>query len=410
MFTFRVLFWYDCLQFKQSPYSLSTHNFHMATRRAAIAPAYGRTPPTSLPEESEKALLHVLVHKADNSLKFKSLCDRRPEVFGTPASDLRRKVQKRRDYLIAHPEVFQVAVQAIVKQDVEEQQHQEKHRNNYSELISPSPVQSGFVAAVDEDRRIIASRRRNPQAVITPLSPPLPRNIMAHLDKASGPTYQLYIEQFWKNPNGMLAIRGNEVVQENTVVDKLSIMKPIFDMDDFDLKLYSARLNDGGTGIIVTEPTIPGYLWRNPTKIQELVDDGAPGGICKKTELTFKTIRIDMKKNREYRTHEVTYFFPNGVTCNNELFNGSSTKGRRSDHFELDTEMFVYEVELGKDQDDNDIVQYCPFIVWRMAIDGAARQTEDDDDGVRGASKALARLGIKVGEKRSKDFDLNMDE
>jgi hypothetical protein len=43
------------------------------------------------------------------------------------------------------------------------------------------------------------------------------------------------------------------------------------------------------------------------------------------------------------------------VTCNNELFNGSITKeGRRSDHFELDTEMFVYKVELlgTKDQDD----------------------------------------------------------
>jgi hypothetical protein len=389
-------------------------------RRGATAPTSSGRTSSSLPDESEKALLHVLVSKADNSLKFKSLCDRRPEVFGTPASDLRRKVQKRRDYLIAHPEVFQVAIQSIVvKQEEQQRQEEEPTPDDYSHSslsqLIPQYASPGFVAAVDEDRRIIASRRRHPQsqaAFITPLSPPLPRNIMSHLDKVSGPSYQLYIEQFWKNPNGMLAIRGNEVVQENTVVDKLSIMKPIFDMDDFDLKLYSARLNDGGTGIIVTEPTIPGYLWRNPAKIQELVDDGAPGGICKKTELTYKTIRIDMKKNREYRSHEVTYFFPQGVTCNNELFNGSSTKGRRSDHFELDTEMFVYEVELGKDQDDNDIVQFCPFIVWRMAIDGAARQTEDDDDGVRGASKALARLGIKVGEKptKSRDVDLNMDD
>jgi hypothetical protein len=115
---------------------------------------------------------------------------------------------------------------------------------------------------------------------------------MSHLDKVSGPLYQLYIEQFWKNQtNGMRAITGNEVlVQESTpAIDKLSIMKPICDLDDFDLQLYSARLNDGGrTGTIVTEPTIPGYLWRNPAKIQELVDDhGAPGGICQKTELTY---------------------------------------------------------------------------------------------------------------------------
>jgi hypothetical protein len=362
--------------------------------------------PPSLPDASEKALLHVLVDRVDLGLKFKNICDRQPEVFGTPASALRRKVQKRRDYLIANPDVFQCAVQAIVAQKdsypTEEPEPQPSFLSSIEcPILSPSPSR----VIVPKSSRS-ASRVQKP-AIITPFSPPLPRNIMAHLQAAAdGPSYQLHIEKFWKNPNGMLAIKGNEVVEDNTVMDKLTIMKPIYDMDDFDNKLYKARLTDEGDGLIVTEPTIPGYLWKNPAEIQALVDLDNDDGVCQKTELTYKTIRMDMKKNRDYKTHEVTYFFPKGTTCNNEHFNRAN---RRSSQYELNTDMYVYELQIGEDQEGRDIVQYCPFIVWRMAIDGEGKQTEDDDDGVRGAEKALARLGIKVGTKK-KTNDSSMDD
>jgi hypothetical protein len=46
----------------------------------------------------------------------------------------------------------------------------------------------------------------------------------------------------------------------------------------------------------VVEPTIPGYLWQNPTDIHTLVDDDIIS--CQRTMQTYKTIRTDSKKNR----------------------------------------------------------------------------------------------------------------
>jgi hypothetical protein len=162
--------------------------------------------------------------------------------------------------------------------------------------------------------------------------------------------------------------------------------------------LYKASLIKDGIGISITEPTIPGYLWKNPSVIQALIDE--TDNKCSKSELTFKTIRIQMKENREYRTHDVTYYFPQDFTCNNRHFNGA--KKNDGEKQELVTEMFVHELELGTDEEGTPIMQYCPFIVWRMAINGEEKKTDDDDDGIRGTNKALARLGITVGEKSNK--------
>jgi hypothetical protein len=160
-------------------------------------------------------------------------------------------------------------------------------------------------------------------------------------------------------------------------------------------------LTTDGDGIIVTEPTIPGYLWQNPTDIQALVLDD--DDICQRTMQTYKTIRTDMKKNRDdLRTHDVVYRFPPGVTCNNEFFN---SQNRRSSQHELDTELCLYKQVLGLDQNGQPVVQFCPFIVWKMAIDGEGKQTEDDDDALNKTSKAFARLGIKVGTKPPERMD-----
>jgi hypothetical protein len=195
-----------------------------------------------------------------------------------------------------------------------------------------------------------------------------------------------------RNPFGILTVIGNKVEEDKTVIDKLTIMKPIFDINDFEKKFHKARLTHDGKGLIATEPTIPTYLWSNPKAVLELVDE--EHGSCDATFQTFKTIRTDMKKKRDLRTHEVLYKFPPGTTCNNEFFNKVN---RRSSNYELDTELIVFENEVGQTEDGDKIVQFCPFVVWRMAIDGPGKQTEDEDDQVlNGATKAFARLGLKT--------------
>jgi hypothetical protein len=363
-------------------------------RNETVLPSTTSRRPSKLPDESEKALLHYLVDKKTfHNVTFKSVCDRRPEVFGSPASELRRQVQKRRAYLTKQPDVFQNALRTIIPQpevDADQELIPDHHSSlSHSSLCSP-PLLSRTI-----------KQRDQPSPFFSPQSPPfLP---MSHLEKKPsvhtksipGPSYQLYVDQFWLNPFGMFCVRGNEVQVDKSVVDKLTIYKPIFDMDDYDLLIYKASLTKGGVGITITEPTIPGYLWKNPSKIQALID--ADHDKCSKSELTYKTIRMDMKENREHRSHDVTYYFPEDMTCNNRHFNGS--KKNDGEKQELFTEMFVYELELGLDEEGNTITQFCPFVVWRMAINGEEKKTDDDDDGIRGTNKALARLGINVGEK-----------
>jgi hypothetical protein len=222
------------------------------------------------------------------------------------------------------------------------------------------------------------------------------------LEDPTGPRFQLYFDEFYSNPNGMLCIVGKEVVQDKTVLDKLTIMKPIWDMKDFDKKRYKARLSKHFNGVVITEPNIPNYFWKDPVEVQALVDCDERE-VCAKTELTYKTMKMHLKEHQEHITRDTLFLFPAGVTCSNEHFN---KKNRGTTHL-LDVDVFMKDVVIGKGSDGQNLVQYSPFVVWKMSINGENKRTDDDDDGISGASKAFARLGITLGTRRNNDFDDN---
>jgi hypothetical protein len=221
-------------------------------------------------------------------------------------------------------------------------------------------------------------------------------------------SFLLHIDKPWNNPFGMLVVKGTEVEESNTVVDKLTIMKPIFDYGDYEKKMYSAKLCEDGGGIVVTEPTIPGYLWQNPKAIQMLVDDSFDEkGVCQPSFRTYKTIRTDMKKDRATRTKEIVYRFPRGVTCNNEFFN---TENRRSSQLDLDTDIIMHKVAFGEDSDTGlSVHNFLLALVWKVAIDGEGKKTIVEDDAVKGTAKMFAKLGLKKLGTNSTNMDEEAD-
>jgi hypothetical protein len=66
----------------------------------------------------------------------------------------------------------------------------------------------------------------------------------------------LYIDDWWKNPEGMHLTVVPEINVDKTIVVKLEIKKTIFDINN--KKLYKARLATDGSGIIVTDVR---FLW-----------------------------------------------------------------------------------------------------------------------------------------------------
>ncbi len=363
--------------------------------------------PLKLPKASEEALIKVLCDKTQSPVRFKSLCDRNPHLFGSPSSELRRSVQKRRQFLKANPTKLQKALEKLVI-------HHSKEDSTTPDIID-NPQAAEDDDDIDELSVTSSSTPYPPLPKVNrfPYTPTSSRlavratSSMAHLREsktfAAGvtPTYQLNFQEPWKNPNGMLTVVGHQVEVDNTVMDKLTIMKPIFDMKDYDKKHYKARLTQQGDGIIITEPTIPAYLWENPVEIQELVDDDYV--LCEATLRTYKTIRTDMKKHKpQSLTQDITYLFPDSITCNNEFFNKLN---RRNSQFELDMEMVVFQQELKeKDHRGHLAIEYLPFVVWKLAIDGPGKQTEDDDEENQGISKAFARLRVRGGTTASSDM------
>jgi hypothetical protein len=69
----------------------------------------------SLPEATERALLKSLLDKSNSNRTFKDICDCQQDLFGTRASEFRRRVQHRRQYVPSNPSNLQLAVSALLQ-------------------------------------------------------------------------------------------------------------------------------------------------------------------------------------------------------------------------------------------------------------------------------------------------------
>jgi hypothetical protein len=195
-----------------------------------------------------------------------------------------------------------------------------------------------------------------------------------------------------------MAIKGVNFEDSKTkqVVDKLSIYMPIIDIKDYSEGRYSARLCQDGGGIIISEPTIPHFFWEDPDEIQSLVDGT---NVCTVTRLAYRVIATRVQETKEIRTHEVEYRFDKDITCNNEFFNLDVNGGPPNTPLKLIAKMVVQKRVLGVDSLGKDIVDYMPFVVWRMAIDGdeVNRTSAKRNSPSAGLSDAFAKIGITIG-------------
>jgi hypothetical protein len=175
-----------------------------------------------LPDASERALLQVLLDNSHTRVKFKTICDKRVDLFGSPASDLRRKVQKRRQYFLARPEKFNQALAVLFGDKVVPA----------DSIVVPAEEVSGApTSSTDHSEFVpnIASPPRRPRRIAISASPN-PKRIMATKseDSSSIPKHQLSFDAPWENPFGILCVVGKSVEKDNTVFDKVTVMKPIF--------------------------------------------------------------------------------------------------------------------------------------------------------------------------------------
>jgi hypothetical protein len=173
----------------------------------------------------------------------------------------------------------------------------------------------------------------------------------------------------WEEPqknNGMLVYLC-DVVVGNEMVESVTILKPIFDMRDAKNKNITATLLGDGSGIRVSEPTVPSCLL-----------DG-PHGDCRLSKIAHAVVAKSIKKKeaglartRQFKT--VILRFPDGKTCNSKHFNKKGT------HF-LNNNIEVKGLDIkGKDPKKILMESKVAFMTWKVAVDGTTRDFNDSDD------------------------------
>jgi hypothetical protein len=350
-----------------------------------------------LPDEVERELIDTILDITDIRIPFKRICDERKHIFGARGSELRKRVQKRREYLINNP--------AVLKQLA-----RYRPKKTSSRLAPVSPVPDSSIEEQTQQDSFMqsppsSSRRTRPSSPPRSSSSLSRRNTTMSDDQDDSKMENtLNFEVPWLGPcNGMIAVRGLQWEDPVTmqVVDKLSLYKPIFDIKDFQAGRYGARLSQNGDGIFITEPVVANFLWApeesGQSSIQSIVDGGT-ANVCKVTEKSYKITTTRIKENKEYCVHEIFYKFPHKVTCNNEFFNNDSSGAPPSTPYKLVTKMHLQKRKMGVDSNGNAVVDFMPFVSWRMAIDGVdARTRPKQESSDNGLSDALGALGISLG-------------
>ncbi|KAG7350837.1 hypothetical protein IV203_010197 [Nitzschia inconspicua] len=163
---------------------------------------------------------------------------------------------------------------------------------------------------------------------------------------------------------------------------------------------------DGSQLTYHIDASIPSFFWEDPDFIFNLSKTGQ-NPVCSATERAFRIVSTRLHSNQDpenqgktenYTVRETQYKFPNGITCNNEMFNKDEKGVKPINPFNLEVSMRMAKRFLAKDKDGNEIWTFLPFIVWTMAIDGEDARTsvKKKQNSVDGLTAALESLGIAV--------------
>lgn len=125
------------------------------------------------------------------------------------------------------------------------------------------------------------------------------------------------------------------------------------------------------------------------------------GNVCAQTKSAYEVATLTAKTKADCRKQQVLYTLPDGITCNNRVFNGDARGNPPSDEYSIKTKFVMDSAVISKDAAGRDISAFLPFIVWELAVDDqddAVRRTTDGSGNVDDhLGDALKNLGISTG-------------
>lgn len=368
---------------------------------------FGEPPLQSSSEEdslAERRLVYYLATESDKTT-FKKICDQNVSLFGLQASKKRRRWQHRKQTLKKKPH----CVKELFDEFYPNQQFLFNLNLDSQALSSPnfivSPVKSAPVKSTPVKFTPVDFNFQSP-TTRKPPSLPRPRNIMTDTigaDYLKNNKFHLYIEDPEDNPYGVFCAVDDKVKSGAIVVDQLNIYFQFSNIND--AAGASFRLSSDGHQLIATLAAQPTNISRDigcmhffTTSDDEKAMDGN-----KKYFNELKVIQTTFAKLKK-TSQDLKYFyyeFPDGISCNSDHFNVT-----RSNQLAVVPEFSQLPYELMTksknsmevDIDDGEVIgeHFLPCIRIKLAIDGKARDLEEDKDEVSAVTDSLAAMKLKL--------------
>lgn len=320
----------------------------------------------------ENSLIRVILGEEYKDRSFLSVCKELRDsksgesIFGARGSELRRRVQRRRDYLLRCPGALKAA-------------------------LSPSPA-------------------KQKERSVTPKTTPTPtlKTTMSSLENKANNNFQLFFNDAERNPFGVVCLSVQDVPVNKKLVTKVRVIFANLDLTDLESGYISGRLSQDGDGIIVTSPVQPEYIGNR--KNVDAITTGIDGAVVdKQTKSVYEnaTTAIFNPKTKTIKTREVFYAFPDGVTCNNKLFNTDDYGNPPPNEWELKMTigMHVSKVKQGDLLGMNGItpVALKSYFVFEVALDQIDRPTEvHDASDKKDLSQAFSKLKLATEQNKGK--------
>lgn len=188
---------------------------------------------------------------------------------------------------------------------------------------------------------------------------------------------------------GMLVVKAGGVQVGHELVEVVTIIRHIEDVEDFRNGRFQAQLLPDKSGIEFTFPSVPSYLV-DAVAVKSLY--GSEGiYACKETSLSHAVAATDVHDDEERQLRHIIAYFPDGITCNNRHFNYGA------DGLHLKTHLVMFQDKV-LSKTGKEIPFLRPHVRWKVVIEtGRARRVAlapGRDNYEADLENAFARMGV----------------
>jgi hypothetical protein len=188
--------------------------------------------------------------------------------------------------------------------------------------------------------------------------------------------FTLDFEKPEKNPCGIMVFRANDVKHGSKLIDKVTILKPLYDPRD--CKLLKATLDADGLGITYTELSSPSYFLKDASLIHGAEKEHKKTGLaCKKTEQAHLVAANSIQSKEEELCLQHVRLKMSCKVFTQLVHRVAKKEGKLKNLFRM------VEVKIGENTTGKDLMWHAPYIVWVFMIDReACHRKRQESDGM----------------------------